>query len=107
MKITYHKTDNILQIKDSIKLQYGLLYLIGAINLFNAAVNLYEKRSEPFDSMHFIWISIGLGSVGLIVYLALKKSVKENIVPGEILQVKKKIKIGVWQEKIYSESEKW
>lgn len=94
MKITYHKPDNIIQIKDSIKLQHGLIWFIVVINLFNTVLNLYEKRSEPFDSIHFIWISIGLVSAGLVVHLLLRKSVKEKIAPDEILQIKEKSWLG-------------
>lgn len=90
MKIQYNKTEKLLEIKDGLKTQYFVLNLVMIMNVFNAVVNLYLIKDRPLGWFGYLWIILGILSIGVLVYQLLKKAAQSKIPLEDIKSLKEK-----------------
>lgn len=90
MKIQYDKTEKLLEIKDGLKTQYFVLNLVMIMNAFNAVVNLYLIKDRPLGWFGYLWIILGVVSIGVLIYQLLKKAAHSKIPLEDIRSLKEK-----------------
>lgn len=94
MKITYNHSDNCLEIKDNLKQQYIVLYILVILNLANSLIRLYGKEFNDYGSIEYAWVSIGaLSLIALFIFL-FKRSTANKINLENIIRVNEKTILG-------------
>ncbi len=85
MKINYNEKEKSLEIEDKIKLQYGLLYFLGFLNILNACLSLYNLNETQLKFMGFIWVILGVVSMLFVLFLFTTKSTSSKIPMDKII----------------------
>lgn len=85
MKINYNESDQSIEIKDGSKTQYWIIISGTLFNIINAILfPVFILDTKQMEWLSFIWITIGLASLVLLIYLLLKKSASERLKLSEI-----------------------
>lgn len=74
MQIEYNSTDKALLIKDYLKVQYFLIYLLIAFNILNAVLNLYDIGETGIGLMELVWLTVGVISFCALFFFIIRKS---------------------------------
>lgn len=80
MKIKFNENEKTIEIKDGLKFQYftfKTMLIITIINSFIFPVFVLEKAQ--LEWIGFIWIFLGITSVGIFIYHILKKTASEKL----------------------------
>jgi hypothetical protein len=94
MKVKYNEKEKSIEIKDKQKTQYYAIHFLMIINIFNAVVNLYGMRDKQLEFMGYVWIILGIISLGIFVFFILKKSTLSKIPLKKIVALKEKTIFG-------------
>jgi len=91
MKITYNELEKSIEIKDGLKKQHlimksSFIYILATCILF--LVFIMDEKQVAW--IGFIWILLGLASIGIFVYQILTKSAAEKLNVSEIRHLTEK-----------------
>lgn len=85
MKIIFNEIDKSIEIKDGLKTQYFLIKMTHFFTIVSSVLFLlYILEKEQLEWMAFIWIILGIVSLGMLIYQKLKKSASEKLKLSEI-----------------------
>ncbi|MEO0897904.1 MAG: hypothetical protein AAFY71_15965 [Bacteroidota bacterium] len=95
MKIHFNESSQELVIDDNIRNQYMAIYFLMGVNLFNSFVNIYRLNDGVGNlALEYVWIGVGVVCLGVILWLALKKTTQKTILLSEIEGLKFKKRFG-------------
>ncbi len=91
MKITFNEEEKSIEIKDGLKFQFLLLKIMLIFTIINSILfPVFVLEKIQLEWMGFIWIIVGLASLGIIIYTILKKSTSEKLKLSEIKSLTEK-----------------
>lgn len=92
MKIEYNKRDKTIQIDDSIRQNFQLIYVLLILNLANSSFHLItDWVTEQFSNWSYIWIVLGGISLLLLWFFITKRTIKNIYETDSILHIECKI----------------
>lgn len=92
MQIEYNSQDKTIQIEDSIRQNFLLIYALLALNLGNAILHLVtDILADQVSNWSLIWIVLGLISVLLLWFFITKRTIKNHYETDSILHIECKI----------------
>lgn len=91
MRINFNKNENSIEIKDGLKTQYLLIKMSLIFTLVNSVLfPVFVLDKKQLEWMGFIWILLGLASIGILIYQILKKTASEKLNLSEISSLTEK-----------------
>ncbi len=91
MKIKFNENEKSLEIKDGLKTQYFLIKMSLILTLINSILfPVFVLDKKQLEWMAFIWIILGLASIGILIYQILKKSAAEKLNLSDICSLTEK-----------------
>ena len=94
MKIKYNEIEKSIEIKDGLKNQYLILKILMILNLTNALIRIFGKKTTDYGFIEYFWIGLGLISLIVLVMFVFKMSTAEKISIGEISRLEEKTVFG-------------
>ena len=94
MKIKYNKAEKTIEINDSLKTQYLILKILMLLNLTNASIRLFSKKTNEYGTAEYFWIGIGLISLIAIIAFTTKLSTAKKILVVNIDALEEKNVLG-------------
>ena len=94
MKIELNESEKAIEIKDELKNQYLLLKILMILNLANAIVRIFGKKTTEYGFFEYIWIGMGVISLVILIVFLFKMSTAEKISIEEISRLEEKIVFG-------------
>ncbi|MFZ0489693.1 MAG: hypothetical protein WBV11_15635 [Salegentibacter sp.] len=91
MRINFNKNENSIEIKDGLKTQYLLIKMSLIFTLVNSVLfPVFVLDKKQLEWMGFIWIILGVASMGILIYQILKKTASEKLNLSEISSLTEK-----------------
>ena len=94
MKVKYNEQEKSIEIKDGLKTSYLILGILMILNIFNASLNLYNMNEGQLYMVGYIWVFVGILSIGVLAYVLLKKTTLDKIPLDQISRLKEKQILG-------------
>ncbi|MCL3782120.1 hypothetical protein EMN47_17165 [Prolixibacteraceae bacterium JC049] len=94
MKIQLNEKDKTLEIKDWLRVRYFFIGLLIVLNITNSALYLFYVEKTEMGYLKLIWVTIGVLSIAVFLYLVIRKSFSYKIPLDNIKGVKKKTSFG-------------
>ena len=94
MNINYSQKDGILEINDGLRTVYLVLKIAMILNILMAFAHLYNSGLKELNFLGFLYLIVGLLSMGVLFYLIFKKSTAERIPIGSINKLREKAFFG-------------
>lgn len=90
MKIEFNESENSIEIKDGLKNQYLILKILMILNLANAIIRIFGKRTTEYGFIEYFWVGLGIISLVFLFMFIFKMSTAEKISIGEITELEEK-----------------
>ncbi|WP_323788041.1 hypothetical protein [Psychroserpens sp.] len=84
MNIKFNESENSIEIKDRLKIQYLIFNLMFISNMANSIIRLLDRNKTEFGMYEYFLFVMGIGSLFGLYYLIFKKSTAEKINLEEI-----------------------
>jgi len=94
MKIEFNESENTIEIKDGLKNQYLILKILMILNLANAIIRTFGKRTTEYGFIEYFWIGLGIISLIVLFMFVFKMSTAQKISIGEITRLEEKTVFG-------------
>lgn len=95
MKIKFDEKERTIEIKDGLKQQYFLMKMALIFTLINSILfPVFVLDEKQLKWMGFIWIILGITSMGILVYQILKKTASEKLKLSDISSLTEKHFLG-------------
>jgi hypothetical protein len=95
MKIKFNETEKTIEIKDGLKQQYFLLKMSLIFTLINSILfPVFVLDEKQLKWMGFIWIILGITSMGAFIYQIRKKTASEKLNISDISSLIEKQQFG-------------
>src|SRR5690606_10065572 len=94
MKIKFNEIEKSIEIKDGLKNQYLILKFLMILNLTNALIRIFGKKTTEYGFIEYLWIGIGLISLIVLFIFVFKMSTSEKISVEEISGLEEKTVFG-------------
>ncbi len=94
MKIEIDETGKFIKIKDIVRFQYFIQYLLLGMIIANAIIWFIKLNQNYPGWLEIIWIIMGVVGIILLLYLLFKKSAAEKIDIDKIDSLKEKTVFG-------------
>ena len=99
MQITFNDSDNSLEIKDNLKSQYTILYILMILNVINSLIRLIGIELNDYGTIEYVWGILGVISLFAFLIFLFKRSTANKIELSKIKRVNEKTVLG---RKIFS-----
>ncbi|SRR5690554_1061331 len=92
MQIEYNSKNKTINIEDSIRQNFQLIYIMLVVNLVNATIHLVtDIVRDQFTNWSYIWIILAMVSIVLLWFFITKRTIKNTYEVDSILHVECKI----------------
>lgn len=102
MNIDYLKERNSLVIHYEITQQYRIVFIIFVLNIINACINLYILKDSRWGVFEMLWVTIGMASVGMLIYYSLSFYQKSKVNYVELNDIEALVERTFFGKKKYS-----
>ena len=94
MKIEFNELEDSIEINDGLKNQYLILKILMLLNLANAIIRIFGKRTTEYGFIEYFWIGLGIISLIVLFKFLFKMSTAQKISIGEITRLEEKTVFG-------------